>query len=45
MLNATDENGNWVNWSGMSDEARFKKSREFEAVRADGWAKSAGEIR
>ena len=45
MLNATDENGNWVNWSGMSDEVRFKKSREFEAVRADGWAKSAGEIR
>lgn len=45
MLNATDENGNWVNWSGMSDEARYKKSREFEAVRANGWAEAAGEIR
>lgn len=41
MLQETDQNGNWSNWNGMSDEARFKKAREFEAIRADGWTRDA----
>jgi hypothetical protein len=36
-LDEVDESGQWKNWRGMSEEARFKTKQEFRGLQADIW--------